>query len=77
MQNIDSKAKELKSKVLDIIESKLAQDNIMIQEIRECVECINAVQKDEMAYWKSIANTFSGVYNSREEKAPKVEFIEE
>lgn len=63
MQNIDSKAKELKSKVLDIIERKLAQDNITIQEIRECVECINAVQKDEMAYWKNIANTFNDVYN--------------
>lgn len=64
MQNIDSKAKELKSKVLDIIERKLAQDNITIQEIRECVECINAVQKDEMAYWKNIANTFNDVYNN-------------
>lgn len=67
MQNIDSKAKELKSKVLDIIEYKLAQDNITIQEIRECVECINAVQKDEMAYWKNIANTFNDVYNSNNE----------
>ena len=67
MQNIDIKAKELKSKVLDIIENKLAQDNITIQEIRECVECINSVQKDEMAYLKNIANTFSGVYNSKNE----------
>lgn len=72
MQNIDSKAKELKSKVLDIIEKKLSQDNITIQEIRECVECINAVQKDEMAYWKNIANTFNDVYNSKNE-SKKVE----
>lgn len=67
MQNIDSKAKELKSKVLDIIDKKLAQENITIQEIRECVESINAVQRDEMAYLKISQTLFSDVYNNKNE----------
>lgn len=68
MENINNKANELKVKALGIIDKKLQNENIDVNELRNCVECINAIQKDEMAYWKNIASTFGG-FNSKETKA--------
>jgi len=68
MENINNKANELKVKVLEIIDKKLQNENIDINELRNCVECINAIQKDEMAYWKNIASTF-GAFNGIETKS--------
>ena len=64
METINEKAKELKTKALAILEERMSDKSISVLDLRNCVDCINAIQKDEMFLQNFLAKGgFSGGYN--------------
>ena len=64
METINNKAKELKTKALAILEERMSDKSISVLDLRNCVDCINAIQKDEAFFQNLFAKGgFSGGYN--------------
>ena len=64
METINKKAKELKTKALEIIEERMSDKSISVLDLRNCVDCINSIQKDEMFFQNFLGKgVFSGGYN--------------
>lgn len=64
METINEKAKELKTKALAILEERMSDKSISVLDLRNCVDCINAIQKDEAFFQNLFAKgVFSGGYN--------------
>lgn len=64
METINEKAKELKTKALVILEERMSDNSISVLDLRNCVDCINAIQKDEMFLQNFLVKGgFGGGYN--------------
>ena len=63
IEDINKKVVELKEKALKIVEDKLNKENIEINELKECIDCINSIQKDDYAYIRLLQNSFSNGVN--------------
>lgn len=60
MKEIQEKVKELKFKVLEIIENKLEGD-VQLYEMRALIECLNTISGDKNWYLDALNAGFAGI----------------